>query len=100
MDLRFKKYGIIKKTGAWYLFCDPFTGEILEDETGKPVKVNGMAKVLDFLKLNPDYFDKLQKFILADIAGEELTSEEKDEIDSLSDDSIPAVELVDHEDAF
>lgn len=79
-QLAVKKYGIIRKAGAWMTFTDPTTGEVLEDETGKVLKVNGMAKVLDFLKLNPDYFDKLQKFILADIAGEELTEEETAEI--------------------
>lgn len=81
-QLAVKKYNIISKAGAWFTITDPYTGEVLEDETGKPVKVNGMAKVLDFLKLNPDYFNRLQKYILADIAGEDLSEEEKQEINS------------------
>lgn len=75
-QLAVKKYGIIRKAGAWFTLTDPTTGEILEDESGKPVKVNGMAKVLDFLKLNPDYFQKVQDVILADIAGEDELEKE------------------------
>lgn len=100
-QLAVKKYGIINKAGAWFTITDPVTGEVLEDETGKPIKVNGMAKVLDFLKLNPDYFNRLQKFILADIAGEELTEEEQEAIVSNSEEEEePDLELVDHEDAY
>lgn len=83
-QLAVKKYGIISKAGAWFTVSDPYTGEVLTDETGKPVKVNGMAKVLDFLRLNPDYFDRLQKYILADIAGEDLSEEESFEIEEAS----------------
>ena len=82
-QLAVKKYGIIKKAGAWFSICDPDTGEILEDETGKPIKVNGMAKVLDFLRLNPEYFQKVQKFILSDIAGQDSTHN-----DTISEDSV------------
>jgi len=83
-QLAIKKYNIISRKGAWYTVCDPYTGEILEDKDGLPVKLNGMAKVLDFLKLNPEYFDRLQKFILADIAGEDLNQEELEEIEAAS----------------
>lgn len=78
-QLAVKKYGIIRKAGAWFTVCDPFSGEVLEDEKGLPVKLNGMAKVLDFLKLNPDYFKKVQDYILADIAGEDPSSQEESE---------------------
>jgi len=64
--LAVSKYGIIKKGGAWFTVCDPFTGEILEED-GKPVKLNGMAKVFDYLQQNPEYFTKLKEYILADI---------------------------------
>ena len=65
------KYGIIRKAGAWFSMCDPSTGEILETEEGKPVKVNGMLKVYDYLKENPEYYDKIKSFINADINGQE-----------------------------
>ena len=79
--LALNKYGIIKKSAAWFSFVDPFTGEILEEDDPahagkkKPIKVNGMAKVYEFLETNSEYYEKLQKFILDDING---TSEDTD----------------------
>lgn len=63
------KYGIIRKAGAWFTMCDPETGEILQNEAGTPVKVNGMAKVFDYLQSNPEYYEKVKRFINADIYG-------------------------------
>lgn len=63
------KYNIIRKAGAWFTMCDPFTGEVLSDETGKVVKLNGMAKVYQYLADNQEYFDKLRKFIEEDISN-------------------------------
>lgn len=68
--LAIDKYGIIKKAGAWFSMCDPTTGEILESE-GKPVKVNGLSKVYDYLKANPDYYDIIRTYIDNDINGVE-----------------------------
>lgn len=84
-QLAIKKYGIISKGGAWYKFFIPSTGEALEDEEGRQVKVNGMAKVLDFLKLNPEYFKQIQDYILADIAGEDLAAQEENDADEYED---------------
>ena len=64
--IRQEKYGIIKKAGAWFSLCNPETGEILADDTGKPVKLNGMAKVLEYMQTHPDYFEILQKYIIDD----------------------------------
>lgn len=64
------KYNIIMKKGAWFTFCDPVTGEILEED-GKPVKQNGMIKVYDYLKANPAYYGKLVKYIDNDLSGSE-----------------------------
>lgn len=96
-QLAVKKYNIVHKAGAWFTCTDPRTGEVLEDADGKPVKLNGMSKVIDFLKLNPDYFKLIQDYILADIAGEEYVPEEEDtplddsEPDSISDESFVSV---------
>lgn len=74
-QLAVNKYGIINKAGAWFTICDPETGEVLTRDDpnvkgGKaPLKVNGMAKVYEYLKNNPDYYDKVKKFILDDING-------------------------------
>lgn len=67
--LAIDKYGIIKKGGAWFSMCDPTTGEILEDSNGKPIKVNGLLKVYDYLAANPEYYAKLKKYIEDDING-------------------------------
>ena len=100
-QLAVKKYNIVHKAGAWFTCTDPRTGEVLEDADGKPVKLNGMSKVIDFLKLNPDYFKLIQDYILADIAGEEYVPEEDtplddtplddSETDSISDESFVSV---------
>lgn len=74
--LAVSKYGIIRKAGAWFTVCDPETGEILEDATGKPVKLNGMVKVFEYLQANPEYYSKLKKYILDDIEGIESVDEE------------------------
>ena len=68
-QLAVKKYNIIKKSGAWFTICDPRTGEILDDPTGKPLKLNGMSKVLEYLQTNKEYFDVLREFIQSDIEG-------------------------------
>lgn len=68
-QLAVKKYGIIRKAGAWFTLTDPSTGEVLEDENGNLVKVNGMAKVYEYLQNNTEYFDKLKNYILNDING-------------------------------
>lgn len=63
------KYNIIRKAGAWFTICDPTTGEVFTDDSGKVVKLNGMAKVYQYLSDNPDYFEKLKTYIEADING-------------------------------
>lgn len=73
--LALEKYGIIKKGGAWFTLCDPFTGEILEAD-GKPVKLNGFAKVLEYTQSHPEYFDMLKRYIIADIEGVPVEEEE------------------------
>ena len=66
--LAIDKYNLIIKKGAWFSMCDPETGEILEED-GKPVKVNGLLKVYDYLGTHPEYYAKLQKYVLNDING-------------------------------
>lgn len=74
-QLALNKYGLIKKSAAWFSFVDPETGEVLEepdalhDGKTKPINVNGMARVYEWLQSNPDYYEKLRTFILNDING-------------------------------
>lgn len=79
-NLAIKKYGIIRKGGAWFTVCNPETGEILEAD-GKQVKLNGLAKVYEFLQNNPDYYEILKNYILNDING----SEESEEVSHTGD---------------
>lgn len=65
-NLAVKKYGIIRKSGAWFTVCDPYTGEILESD-GKQVKLNGLARVYEFLQNNTEYYESLKQYILDDI---------------------------------
>ena len=70
-QLAVNKYQIITKAGAWFTLKNPITKEPLEDESGNVVKLQGMAKVLDYLQQNPEYFKQLQDVILADIEGKQ-----------------------------
>lgn len=85
-QLAVKKYGIIKKSGAWFTICDPYTGEIVENEAGAPVKLNGMAKVYEYLQASPEYYDKMCKYILDDINGTETTEADCDTMADVSED--------------
>ena len=66
-QLAIKKYGIIRKAGAWFTLCKPDTGDILEDESGKPIKLNGLSKVYDYLQTHSEYYESLKSYILDDI---------------------------------
>lgn len=80
--LAVSKYGIIKKGGAWFTICEPYTGEIVENASGQPVKLNGMAKVYEYLHANPAYYNLLKQYILDDINGTETSEADCDVADS------------------
>ena len=67
--LAVNKYGIIRKSAAWYTLLNPDTMEPEINENGLPVKVNGMAKVFEYMQNNPDYYNRLVKYITTDIEG-------------------------------
>lgn len=66
-NLAQSKYDIIQKNKAWYILCVPETKEPLEDSEGKIIKLNGKAKVYEYLQANPDYYQRLCDFIVNDI---------------------------------
>lgn len=76
--LAVNKYGIVRKSGAWFMMNDPATMEPVMDGE-KPVKVHGMPKVYDYFKEHPDYYEKLKQFILDDINGAATTDEGSNE---------------------
>lgn len=89
-QLAISKYGIIKKSGGWFTFCDPFTGEVLSYDAGKPAKVQGQVKVYDYLQSHQAYYNKLKNYIWNDINGidnSELDEYTPDEIESEEVDS-------------
>ena len=48
------KDGIINKAGAWFTFVDPDTGEIVTDDEGKEIKIQGQAGVIQFVRDNEE----------------------------------------------
>lgn len=68
-QLAVNKYSLIKKAGAWFTLVDPRTGEVMTDSDNKTIKVNGMAKVYQYMQENEEYYESLKKFILDDING-------------------------------
>lgn len=51
---------IIQKGGAWFTFVDPDTGEIITDEEGKELKIQGQANVVNLLRENDVLLDELR----------------------------------------
>lgn len=45
-----EKFGFINKSGAWFSFVDPETGEIMLDAEGNPLKLQGKPAVINFLE--------------------------------------------------
>lgn len=56
-------YDIIHKTGAWFTFIDPETGEVILDVNGDIVKLQGSANVKDYLDNNPELLEKYKAAI-------------------------------------
>lgn len=81
--LAMNKYGIIKKAGAWMTLCDPNTGEVLMNDNNMPLKVNGLAKVYDYLHNHLDYYNAIKTYIENDINGVDV--EESELVDSDED---------------
>ena len=76
-ELAIKQYGIIIKNNAWFTVCDPETKEPLEVE-GSIVKLNGLAKVYDYLQANEEYYSKLRSYIDANMTQVELEGFEEE----------------------
>ena len=55
------KYGIVNKAGAWFNFVDIETGEVVTDEEGKEIKIQGQANVAKLLKENDILLDELRE---------------------------------------
>lgn len=69
--LAVNKYQIIRKQGAWFTMCNPYTGEVLENESGNVVKVHGMNRVYDFLHENAEYYELIKKYVVEDLSSQD-----------------------------
>ena len=54
------KYGIVNKAGAWFNLVDIDTGEVITDEEGKEIKVQGQANLTKLLKENDILLEELR----------------------------------------
>lgn len=59
------KLGIVNKAGAWFNFVDIDTGEIVCDEEGKEIKIQGQTKVAELLRENDVLLDELREQIIS-----------------------------------
>ena len=57
------KYGIVNKSGAWFNFVDLETGEVVSDENGKEIKLQGLPNVIDFIKNDEVMLEELKEQI-------------------------------------
>jgi hypothetical protein len=70
-QLAMKDYSLIRKSGGWFSFVSPTTGEVLDGPDGKPIKVHGMEAVYSYLQNNAEYYEALKTYIMNDIEGKD-----------------------------
>ena len=58
------KYGYINKAGSWFTFCDIETGEIITDEQGNEIKIQGLVGVIEYVKNNKIMLDELREKLI------------------------------------
>ncbi len=62
-------YGLIRQAGAWFTFVNGDTGEVIMTEEEKPLQIQGQANVIEYLKLNETFRDKLGEWVQREIMG-------------------------------
>lgn len=55
------KYGIIHQAGAWFNFVDIETGEIITDEEGEIIKVQGKPNLIEYLQNDPHLYNEISE---------------------------------------
>ena len=63
------KYGLILQAGAWFTLVDTETGEVMEDEEGEIIKIQGKPNVIEYLKENQMIYTELYDKIMSLIEG-------------------------------
>lgn len=57
------RYGIIQQAGAWFTFMDIETGEVITDEDGDILKVQGKVNVIEYLKETPTLLQEITESV-------------------------------------
>lgn len=57
------KYGIINQAGAWFTFIDLDTGEIISDDEGEQIKLQGKPNLIEYLEDNQYLLDEINNKI-------------------------------------
>lgn len=55
------KYDIIHKSGGWFNFVDIATGEVVCDETGKEIKIQGQANLAEYIRNDEIMLEELRE---------------------------------------
>lgn len=57
------KYGIIQQAGAWFNFVDIDTGEIISDDEGETIKIQGKPNLIEYLEDNQYLLEEITEKI-------------------------------------
>lgn len=54
------KYGMVMQKGSWFNLVDIETGELMEDENGEIINLQGKPNVIEYLETNPTLYEELK----------------------------------------
>lgn len=57
------RVGVIIKSGGWFSFCDIRTGEVITDEEGKEIKIQGQANVNQYLYDQEEFYNEIVEIV-------------------------------------
>ena len=72
-------FGYVSVAGSWITLTDPLSGEILTTKSGEPLKFQGKAKVIEFLREHTDFTEKYSERLRTAMSGREDVSLLSDE---------------------
>lgn len=55
------KYGLIYQAGAWFNFVDIESGEIITDEEGEIIKIQGKPNLIEYLQNDPHLYNEISE---------------------------------------
>ena len=77
-------FGYISASGAWITLTDPLSGEILTTKSGEPLKFQGKAKVIEFLREHDEFTKKYSERLRTAMSG-------RDDVSLLSDEDLSVI---------